>query len=83
MLKAFSVVGCFITYIAWVHMYTPGGSAIELPLFVVHACQNRDSRHRWIYLYLGCPWNTLRYSLLIRLWKYVKIRSMFRSFVNL
>lgn len=42
MLKAFSVVGCFITYIAWVHMYTPGGSAIELPLFVVHACQNRD-----------------------------------------
>lgn len=59
MLKAFSVVGCFITYIAWVHMYTPGGSAIELPLFVVHACQNRDSRHRWIYLYLGCSWNTL------------------------
>lgn len=41
MLKAFSVVGCFITYIAWVHVYTPGGSAIELPLFIVHACQNR------------------------------------------
>lgn len=40
--KAFSVVGCFITYIAWVHMYTPGGSASELPLFVVHACSNRD-----------------------------------------
>lgn len=34
--KAFSVVGCFITYIAWVHIYTPGGSAIELPLFIVH-----------------------------------------------
>lgn len=85
MLKAFSVVGCFITYIAWVHVYTPGGSAIKLPLFIVHACQNRKGWNHTIdrYIFTFAVLGTLfRYSLLIWLWKYVKIRSIFRNFIN-